>query len=170
MGAHWGPLLLAPVVPIGIYRFQYPQPKTVGSKGKTPGSQRIPGTYCGGWGIRTPEGLHPTRFPSVRHRPLGESSRHPARTAVERRPRATDMEYIGHRASGPAALGGVSHAARGARDRLRTPGAAGGADPHGCSAPETPAALGGARPPRHRVHSWPAPRAASSSESPRTGR
>ena len=29
---------------------------------------------CGGWGIRTPEGLHPTRFPSVRHRPLGESS------------------------------------------------------------------------------------------------
>ncbi len=30
---------------------------------------------CGGWGIRTPEGLHPTRFPSVRHRPLGESSR-----------------------------------------------------------------------------------------------
>src|SRR5690606_22192239 len=25
-------------------------------------------------GIRTPEGLHPTRFPSVRHRPLGESS------------------------------------------------------------------------------------------------
>lgn len=28
----------------------------------------------GGWGIRTPEGLHPTRFPSVRHRPLGESS------------------------------------------------------------------------------------------------
>lgn len=30
---------------------------------------------CGGWGIRTPEGLHPTRFPSVRHRPLGESSK-----------------------------------------------------------------------------------------------
>src|SRR3954452_14526107 len=29
---------------------------------------------CGGWGIRTPEGFHPTRFPSVRHRPLGESS------------------------------------------------------------------------------------------------
>ncbi len=28
----------------------------------------------GGWGIRTPEGFHPTRFPSVRHRPLGESS------------------------------------------------------------------------------------------------
>ena len=30
----------------------------------------------GGWGIRTPEGVNPTRFPSVRHRPLGESSRH----------------------------------------------------------------------------------------------
>ena len=30
----------------------------------------------GGRGIRTPEGLHPTRFPSERHRPLGESSVH----------------------------------------------------------------------------------------------
>ena len=30
--------------------------------------------FGGGWGIRTPEGFHPTRFPSVRHRPLGESS------------------------------------------------------------------------------------------------
>ena len=29
---------------------------------------------CGGWGIRTPEGLHPTRFPSERTRPLCESS------------------------------------------------------------------------------------------------
>ena len=28
----------------------------------------------GGYEIRTREGLHPTRFPSVRHRPLGESS------------------------------------------------------------------------------------------------
>ena len=28
----------------------------------------------GGCGIRTREGLHPTRFPSERHRPLGESS------------------------------------------------------------------------------------------------
>ena len=32
------------------------------------------GHIGGGWGIRTPEGFHPTRFPSVRHRPLGESS------------------------------------------------------------------------------------------------
>jgi hypothetical protein len=31
--------------------------------------------HGGGWGIRTPEGFHPTRFPSVRHRPLGESSK-----------------------------------------------------------------------------------------------
>ena len=45
----------------------------------------------GGWGIRTPEGLHPTRFPSVRHRPLGESSRRSTR----RQPRATRKEYIG---------------------------------------------------------------------------
>ena len=28
----------------------------------------------GGYEIRTHEGLLPTRFPSVRHRPLGESS------------------------------------------------------------------------------------------------
>jgi hypothetical protein len=28
----------------------------------------------GGCGIRTREGVNPTRFPSVRHRPLGESS------------------------------------------------------------------------------------------------
>lgn len=42
----------------------------------------------GGWGIRTPEGLHPTRFPSVRHRPLGESSsrsRRPSSLAHARR-------------------------------------------------------------------------------------
>ena len=32
------------------------------------------GQRRGGCGIRTREGLHPTRFPSVRHRPLGESS------------------------------------------------------------------------------------------------
>ena len=32
------------------------------------------GQAGGGWGIRTPEGVNPTRFPSVRHRPLGESS------------------------------------------------------------------------------------------------
>ena len=32
------------------------------------------GRRGGGCGIRTREGLHPTRFPSVRHRPLGESS------------------------------------------------------------------------------------------------
>ena len=43
---------------------------------KTPEPQQVPGSGGGGWGIRTPEGLHPTRFPSVRHRPLGESSVH----------------------------------------------------------------------------------------------
>ncbi len=30
--------------------------------------------FGGEWGIRTPEGVNPTRFPSVRHRPLGEFS------------------------------------------------------------------------------------------------
>ena len=43
---------------------------------KTPEPGQVPGFGGGGWGIRTPEGLHPTRFPSVRHRPLGESSVH----------------------------------------------------------------------------------------------
>ena len=58
---------------------------------QNPGIIRIPGGGGGGWGIRTPEGLHPTRFPSVRHRPLGESSRRSTR----RQPRATRKEYIG---------------------------------------------------------------------------
>ncbi len=48
---------------------------------KTPGPW-APGVKGGGWGIRTPEGLHPTRFPSVRHRPLGESSRRSTRPAA----------------------------------------------------------------------------------------
>ena len=34
----------------------------------------VAGQRGGGWEIRTPEGLPPTRFPSVRPRPLGESS------------------------------------------------------------------------------------------------
>ena len=33
------------------------------------------GSMCGGYEIRTREGVNPTRFPSVRHRPLGESSK-----------------------------------------------------------------------------------------------
>ena len=37
-------------------------------------ARRVVGHTGGGWGIRTPEGVNPTRFPSVRHRPLGESS------------------------------------------------------------------------------------------------
>ena len=41
-----------------------------------------PGGSGGGCGIRTREGLNPTRFPSVRHRPLGESS---ARKATGKR-------------------------------------------------------------------------------------
>ena len=43
---------------------------------ETLGFPRVSDSASGGWGIRTPEGLHPTRFPSVRHRPLGESSRY----------------------------------------------------------------------------------------------
>lgn len=61
-----------------------------GEDGKTPESHGFRGGG-GGWGIRTPEGLHPTRFPSVRHRPLGESSRR----STWRQPRATRKEYIG---------------------------------------------------------------------------
>jgi hypothetical protein len=38
------------------------------------GCQESAGHGGGGCGIRTREGLHPTRFPSVRPRPLGESS------------------------------------------------------------------------------------------------
>jgi hypothetical protein len=30
--------------------------------------------FGGGRGIRTPEGVNPTRFPSERHRPLGDTS------------------------------------------------------------------------------------------------
>ena len=37
-------------------------------------ARRLPGQAGGGCGIRTREGVNPTRFPSVRHRPLGESS------------------------------------------------------------------------------------------------
>ena len=35
---------------------------------------KSPSHSGGGCGIRTREGVNPTRFPSVRHRPLGESS------------------------------------------------------------------------------------------------
>ena len=41
---------------------------------RTPPTSVSPCQSRGGCGIRTREGLHPTRFPSERHRPLGESS------------------------------------------------------------------------------------------------
>ena len=45
------------------------------TNGPPPAKRQVTGPSTGGgWGIRTPEGFHPTRFPSVRHRPLGESS------------------------------------------------------------------------------------------------
>ena len=47
--------------------------------------QRCPDHRGGGCGIRTREGVNPTRFPSERHRPLGESSR---QEEVTGRPRA----------------------------------------------------------------------------------
>src|SRR3954463_9038568 len=50
-----------------------PGPPT-GTAGPFPARRPTAGSGCGGWEIRTPEGLHPTRFPSERHRPLGESS------------------------------------------------------------------------------------------------
>ena len=72
---------------------------------KTPESRRFRGGG-GGWGIRTPEGLHPTRFPSVRHRPLGESSRRSTR-----RHRVQRERNISDRPSpGPARGGGICHA------------------------------------------------------------
>ena len=41
---------------------------------RTTSTSGSPCQRSGGCGIRTREGLHPTRFPSERHRPLGESS------------------------------------------------------------------------------------------------
>ncbi len=53
-------------------------PASVRIRTKKPGKQKDRpkgGRFvCGEWGIRTPEGFHPTRFPSARHRPLGEFS------------------------------------------------------------------------------------------------
>lgn len=68
--------------------------------------------FGGGWGIRTPEGLHPTRFPSVRHRPLGESSRRPTRHAATcNGQRIYRHLRIGATRPGPGA-GGIGHAHR----------------------------------------------------------
>ena len=46
-------------------------PPRAGEGGRCPPKHDEPSR---GQGIRTPEGFPPTRFPSVRHRPLGESS------------------------------------------------------------------------------------------------
>ena len=133
-----------------------------------------PGGGGGGWGIRTPEGLHPTRFPSVRHRPLGESSR----CSTRRQPRATRKEYIG-----PPIVG----ASPGRWDLSREAGLAAPAsarthalpprevrEPYGASSSSGGGGRGLLGPVRNRgpdrVVSRSAPRAASSSESPRTGR
>ena len=133
-----------------------------------------PGGGGGGWGIRTPEGLHPTRFPSVRHRPLGESSR----CSTRRQPRATRKEYIG-----PPIVG----ASPGWWDLSREAGLAAPAsarthalrprevrEPYGASSSSGGGGRGLLGPVRNRgpdrVVSRSAPRAASSSESPRTGR
>src|SRR4029453_3081171 len=61
------------------------QPRACSGKTRKARSMPRSGPGCGGgWGIRTPEGFHPTRFPSVRHRPLGESSWDPSRTRQSR--------------------------------------------------------------------------------------
>ena len=73
----WGRIGGVFTAPSDTYRYisvSIPSAKNVGNKRKTPELQQSSEASCGGWGIRTPEGLHPTRFPSVRHRPLGESS------------------------------------------------------------------------------------------------
>ena len=85
-----------PIVPSGVpvvsrVRFVLPPSSASHAVGNGIPARRGDGRDGGGWGIRTPEGLHPTRFPSVRHRPLGESSRRSTR----RQPRATRKEYIG---------------------------------------------------------------------------
>ena len=79
-------------------------PLFVASKEKTPEPGQVPGSGGGGWGIRTPEGLHPTRFPSVRHRPLGESSVHivPDNHKRKKPPRANPGQWTRSQARNPA--------------------------------------------------------------------
>ena len=70
----------------------------------------------GGWGIRTPEGLHPTRFPSVRHRPTRRILRGGGYRPV--RPEAARWDSVGldpggwpgplHVPVDPARVAGVS--------------------------------------------------------------
>ena len=63
--------LLPKLLPIGVQ----PPPAPRRRRARHPRFRRSRALRTGGgWGIRTPEGFHPTRFPSVRHRPLGESS------------------------------------------------------------------------------------------------
>ena len=50
-----------------------PRPQGQRRNAKAPELQ-VPGLGGGGCEIRTREAVTPTRFPSVRHRPLGESS------------------------------------------------------------------------------------------------
>ena len=98
-----------PIVPSGVpvvsrVRFVLPPSSASHAVGNGIPARRGDGRDGGGWGIRTPEGLHPTRFPSVRHRPLGESSGCSAQPAAACRPRATDMEYIGRLRGGASRL------------------------------------------------------------------
>ena len=82
-------------------------------------------TTSGGWGIRTPEGLHPTRFPSVRHRPLGESSRY----LVNLQKAAPTILHIyrpGEKFSGrDFAIGDTPQTARVCSDRIEPSGQSG---------------------------------------------
>ena len=79
-------------------------PLFVANKEKTPEPGQVPGSGGGGWGIRTPEGLHPTRFPSVRHRPLGESSVHivPDNHKRKKPPSANPGQWTRSQARSPA--------------------------------------------------------------------
>ena len=70
-GTSLGIELLPKLLPIGVQ----PPPAPRRRRARHPRFRRSRALHHGGgWGIRTPEGFHPTRFPSVRHRPLGESS------------------------------------------------------------------------------------------------
>ncbi len=108
------PLLTIDRVPDGVTLFDLAEPVVrsifVATRTSSASDQGVAGAkkptktmakIGGEWGIRTPEGLHPTRFPSVRHRPLGEFSW-----------RGSGMRLPGHRESyrHPAVLPFVCHA------------------------------------------------------------
>ncbi len=62
-------------------------------------------SFGGEWGIRTPEGFHPTRFPSVRHRPLGEFSWWASALQAQTTSRNHSWSHSKHLTGGQATIG-----------------------------------------------------------------